>query len=757
MSNTQNIETNNENNADVSREQALQILRNLYGYAELPSEKQANDLYWNTVLKQANITPAQYEEFKSKYVKRNSVGIIEAISASAANNLYVPLARIAVSDTSSYYQVLDTDFTYFTDIIVTDDLALPQNGTFFIRPNQADAHIQYGSQYVVYFVNDNKIYRMPNYKTLEVELVERKLTYDSIQILENPYVDAIFNKFKFTDWPDRTNAWRTPFPSIAVYRPFPPSVYLLQTSHDIVYEGQQVLVRLITQRVPPGRKFKYSIEGVNVSDIDVPLNGILETAGNESVAGVILRINTRRDKTSDGNKTLIFNVDIPYDQTYGGGQRLEAAIDILERSVTPQYLIGPATITRQTATPAVSLRSRNGQCSFVYQSDGNLVIYDSQGNAVRAYGYGSQYFQLQNDGNWVVFNANGTINFAIETATNGPTYFIMQNDGNLVLYRMFDDLPIWSALGGGLNDNHNPLKTANVSILKAYANLLRDYATSTSANQQTALNNVQNGFNLLPQATKDALARNAGGNKLAFINPTTAGFTKIQAAANSNNINLFVGGNEAKIAALTYTGNRTYQQYRDALVTASTEINVADIPTPPGRFTVADGPNFNIRSAGTTLVAEAPPGAGSASGLGAAAAGGVAGGAAGTGTGTGTGTGVGTGTGTSTPPPAKPAVPTITLVSTNSTTKIQTVRITHPNNTAQIKIAVSANGVTTPNTNYTAGNNINVNPGFRIQARAIVNNVSSDNAVRINQNTPPPQPPPPGGQGGSTNRSSGPF
>ena len=743
MSNTQNIETNNENNADVSREQALQILRSLYGYAELPSEKQANDLYWNTVLKQANITPAQYEEFKSKYVKRNSVGIIEAISASAANNLYVPLARIAVSDTSSYYQVLDTDFTYFTDIVVTDDLSLPQNGTFFIRPNQADAHIQYGSQYVVYFVNNNKIYRMPNYKTLEVELVERKLTYDSIQILENPYVDAIFNKFKFTDWPDRTNAWRTPFPSIAVYRPFPPSVYLLQTSHDRVYEGQQILVRLLTQRVPPGRKFKYSIEGVNASDIDITLNGILETAGNELNAGVLLRINTRRDKTSDGSKTLIFNVDIPYDQTYGGGQRLEAAIDVLERSTSPQYLIGPAIITKQTNTPVVDIRSRNGQYRFVYQPDGNLVIYDSQDNALRAYGYGSQYFQLQNDGNWVIFNANGTPNFAIGTATNGPVYFVMQDDGNLVLRRMFDDLPIWSALGGGLTDNHNPLKTANVSILKAYANLLSAYATSNTNNQQSALNNVRTGFNLLPQATKDALARNAGINKLAFINPLAAGFDKINAAAQAAAINLFVGGNEDRIAALTYPGNRTYQQYRDALITASTEINIADIPSPPGRFTVADSLGFNVRGVGTTPVGEAPPGAGAASGLGAAAAGGVAGGASGTGTGT--------------PPPSKPAVPTITLVSTNSTTKIQTVRITHPNNTAQIKVAVSANGVATPNTNYTVGNTVNVSPGLRIQARAIVNNVSSDNAQLINQNTPPPQPPPPGGQGGSSNRSAGPF
>ena len=102
MSNKNNIETNNENNADISREQTLQILKSLYGYNELPSEKNANDLYWNTVLKQANITPKQYEEFKSKYVKRNSVGIIEAISASAANNLYVPLARVAVTDTASY-------------------------------------------------------------------------------------------------------------------------------------------------------------------------------------------------------------------------------------------------------------------------------------------------------------------------------------------------------------------------------------------------------------------------------------------------------------------------------------------------------------------------------------------------------------------------------------------------------------------------------------------------------------------------------
>jgi hypothetical protein len=748
MSNKNNIETNNENNADTSREQALQILRNLYGYTELPSEKNANDLYWNTVLKQANITPAQYEEFKSKYVKRNSVGIIEAISASAANNLYVPLARVAVSDTASYYQVLDTDFTYFTDVIVTDDLTLPQNGTFFIRPNQADAHLQYGNQYIVYFVNDNKIYRMPNYQTLEVELVERKLTYDSIQILENPYVDAIINKFKVTDWTNRYNPptgrndWRPSFPSIAVYRPFPPSVYLLQTSHDRLYEGQQLLVRLITQRVPPGRKFKYSIEGVDAADIDIPLNGILETAGGEASAGVLLRINTRRDKRTDGAKTLVFNVDIPYDQTYGGGQRLEAAVDILERSTTPQYLVGPAIITRQTNTPAVELRSRNGQYGFVYQSDGNLVVYDAQSNAIRGYGYGSQYFQLQNDGNWVVFNANGTINFAIGTATNGPVYFVMQDDGNLVLYRMFDELPIWSSFGGR-NANHNPQGTENVSILKAYANLLSAYATSNTNTQNTALNNVRNGYNLLPQATKDAFARNTGATKLAFVSPFAAGFSKISAAQQATALNEFIGGNELRRDALTYSGNRTFQVYRDALITASTEINVADIPAPPGRFVIADTPGFNVRGIGsTTPVSEAPRGQGAESGLGAAAAGGVAGGASGTGTG-----------GTSTPPPAtKPTNPAISLISTNSTSKIESVRITHPTPTSEIKIGI---GTGTPNTNYTKGSSLNIPPGQQLRARAIVNGVSSDIVTRINQNTPPPNPPPPGG--GARTGASGPL
>lgn len=750
MSNKNNIETNNENNADISREQTLQILRNLYGYTELPSEKNANDLYWNTVLKQANITPAQYEEFKSRYVKRNSVGIIEAISASAANNLYVPLARVAVSDTASYYQVLDTDFTYFTDVVVSDDLILPQNGTFFVLPNQADAHLQYDlpnvsstNTFVAYLVNNNKIYKIPNYQTLEVELVERKLTYDSIQILEKPYVDAIIQKFKVEIWPNRTSAWRTSFPSIAVYRPFPPSVYLLQTSHDRLYEGQQLLVRLITQRVPVGKKFKYSIEGVDAADIDVPLNGILETAGNEAQAGVILRINTRRDKRSDGAKTLIFNVDIPYDQTYGGGQRFEAAVDILERSTAPQYLLGPAIITRQTNTPAVELRSRNNQYGLVYQSDGNLVVYDAQNNAIRSYGYGSQYFELKNDGDWVIYNANGTINFATSTITNGPVYVVMQDDGNLVLYRMFDDLPIWSSFGGR-NNNHNPAGTPNQSILKVYADALSAYATSGAATQSPTLINVRTRYNALPQATKDALTRNTGTNRLAFINPNAADFSKVNASQQATAINEFIGGSsETRRNALVYTGNRTYQAYRDALITASTEINVADIPSPPGRFTIADTPGFGLRGIGsTTPASEAPRGQGAESGLGAAAVGGVAGGASGTGTG---GT---TGGGTSTPPPStKPTNPAITLISTNSTSKIESVRITHPTPTSEIKITI---GTGIPNTNYTKGSSINISPGQQLRTRAIVNGISSDIVTRINQNTPPPNPPPPGGSGART-------
>lgn len=713
MSNKTN--TYNEDNANIEQEVLEKILSGVYNYDTLPSTADNTNLYWQTVLQQANITPEQYKALQAKYVKRNALGILEAVSASLENNLYIPLSRNAVEDVNSFYQVLDTDFIYFNDIFTPDELVLPQEGTFFIRPNQADAHINYGSTYIVYYVTAGKIYQFPNYKTLEVALVERKLTYDSIQIFENEYITALISKFNFIAYSDRTPEWQSSYPSLAVYRPFPAPEYFLETTHDEVYEGQFFFIRFRTRRVPAGRKYKYQITGVDAADIDIPLEGVFITTGNDNVAGSTIRVTSKRDKRFDGNKTMIVNVDVPYDQTYGGGLRLELPIDILERSVNTAVV----TVGTYAASgiPSIDLRSPNNRFKAVYQVDGNFVISDSSTDRViRGIGIGSKTMNLQLDGNVVWRAENNTTIDNTTTSNNGPTYMRISDDGVVRVLRLLDDAELW-------NSDSNLISPAMLGTFDSNLSRFRDSLTSTSN-----IANIKNLYNALPERTKTALMLNTASNSLAFVDPngtiTTAQIQAMRVALTS-----YIEGQFAVIRNVRYPGFIDYYVYLNKLVSDSTEQNIPDKPSKPGGFT----PDTNNLRNYIPPVASLPP-------IGSNP----------TAPGNGPGNQIPPGLGT--PPPTAPLAPAITLLSTNATSKIETVTISHPVPTSEIKVTI---GTGIPTTNYIKGSNINIPPGQQLRAIAIVDSQSSTITTRGNANPAPPPPPPPGGQGSSTGPGTG--
>jgi hypothetical protein len=82
----------------------------------------------------------------------------------------------------------------------------------------------------------------------------------------------------------------------------------------------------------------------------------------------------------------------------------------------------------------------------VYQSDGNLVLYDdvnriplwSSGTAATSTGHAV----LQGDGNFVIYSAQGTPLWSTGTAGNANAVLVVQNDSNVVVYRA-DGQPIW--------------------------------------------------------------------------------------------------------------------------------------------------------------------------------------------------------------------------------------------------------------------------------------------------------------------------
>ena len=73
---------------------------------------------------------------------------------------------------------------------------------------------------------------------------------------------------------------------------------------------------------------------------------------------------------------------------------------------------------------------------FIFQQDGNLVLYSPQGKAIWATGTdntSTDSFVVQADGNVVLYNGNKAV-WATDTAGNPGAYFAIQGDGNLVVY-----------------------------------------------------------------------------------------------------------------------------------------------------------------------------------------------------------------------------------------------------------------------------------------------------------------------------------
>lgn len=85
--------------------------------------------YWNTVLDNNDKAIKFYRNINllSNDLTRNSLGLIEANTVNQTNDVYVPLIGLIANDTGSYFQTLDTDFTFFSfeQKIRTENVQLP--------------------------------------------------------------------------------------------------------------------------------------------------------------------------------------------------------------------------------------------------------------------------------------------------------------------------------------------------------------------------------------------------------------------------------------------------------------------------------------------------------------------------------------------------------------------------------------------------------------------------------------------------------
>jgi len=99
--------------------------------------------------------------------------------------------------------------------------------------------------------------------------------------------------------------------------------------------------------------------------------------------------------------------------------------------------------------PGQALVSPSAQYRLVYQTDGNLVLYDdvarrdlwSTNTALTSAGF----LTVQPDGNLVLYNAQSRDMWSSGTSGDANAYLVVQNDGNVVLYRA-NGQPLWDRI-----------------------------------------------------------------------------------------------------------------------------------------------------------------------------------------------------------------------------------------------------------------------------------------------------------------------
>jgi hypothetical protein len=94
-----------------------------------------------------------------------------------------------------------------------------------------------------------------------------------------------------------------------------------------------------------------------------------------------------------------------------------------------------------------ALTSANGRYRLLYQTDGNLVLYDDGDRTVpwssATSGTSAGQAIMQADGNFVIYNAAGASEWSTGTAVNPSARLLLQTDGNLVVYSPSNQV-LWS-------------------------------------------------------------------------------------------------------------------------------------------------------------------------------------------------------------------------------------------------------------------------------------------------------------------------
>jgi hypothetical protein len=102
----------------------------------------------------------------------------------------------------------------------------------------------------------------------------------------------------------------------------------------------------------------------------------------------------------------------------------------------------------EVLNPNQAITSTNGRYHFIYQDDGNLVLYDGERPlwASNTRGSPAGVCIMQADGNLVIYAHDGTVVWSSGGWPPG-SHLVLQDDGNVVIYRP-DGTPVWSTSTG---------------------------------------------------------------------------------------------------------------------------------------------------------------------------------------------------------------------------------------------------------------------------------------------------------------------
>ena len=95
--------------------------------------------------------------------------------------------------------------------------------------------------------------------------------------------------------------------------------------------------------------------------------------------------------------------------------------------------------------PGQSISSASGRYTFVYQADGNLVLY-GPGGALWASNTNGQPVGvtiMQGDGNLVIYGPNAVYVWDSSTHNHPGARLVVQDDGNVVIYAP-DGTALWA-------------------------------------------------------------------------------------------------------------------------------------------------------------------------------------------------------------------------------------------------------------------------------------------------------------------------